>query len=96
VSVSVTTGAKGERYHLGEDIGAENLEVAYRVVKVGLAATVHWNPWFHSRLYGGATVARRFEVFKNDDSQGDLKVETGPYAGVELVIGPSGWKSDAR
>jgi hypothetical protein len=83
---------EGERYHLSDRPDVEEVEVAYRVVKMGAAATVHWNPWFHTRLYGGAAVARRFEVFVDDDSQGDLKVETGPFAGIELSIGPSGWK----
>lgn len=93
LTLGVEGALEGERYHLSERIGVENVEVAYRVVKVGVGATVHWNPWFHTRLYGGAAAARRFEVFVDDDSQGDLKVETGPFAALELSIGPSGWKS---
>jgi hypothetical protein len=76
--------------------GLQDFEVAYRVVKVGGAATVHCTPWLHVRAYGGAATARRFELFAADASQGDLKIHTGPFAGAELVIGPSGWKADAK
>jgi hypothetical protein len=30
---------------------------------------VHWTPWLHSRLYGGAAALRRFEVFVDDDHE---------------------------
>lgn len=85
---------EGERYHLSDRPGDENVEVAYRVVKVGAAATVHWTRFLHTRLYGGAATLRRFEVFIDDDSRGDLKLETGPFVGIELALGPSGWKAD--
>lgn len=96
LTLGVEGALEGERYHLSDRPGVEDVEVAYRVVKVGAAATVHWTPWLHSRLYGGAATLRRFEVFVDDDSRGDLKLETGPFVGLELALGPSGWKADEK
>lgn len=96
LTLSVEGALEGERYHLSERLGEDEAEVASSMIKAGLGATVHWNAWCHTRLYGGAAMARRFEVYVEDESQGDLKVEAGPFAGLELVVGPSGWKADAK
>lgn len=97
----LTLGAEGslegERYHLSNDaIADQNAEVAHSIGKVGLAATVHCTRWLHTRLYGGAAVHRRFELYVDDDSQGDLEMDPAPYVGLEVAVGPSGWRADSR
>ncbi|HKU43609.1 MAG TPA: hypothetical protein VJR89_35845, partial [Polyangiales bacterium] len=95
LSLGIEGAMEGERYHLTEATsGRDDAELAYSLIKAGVAATVHWNDWLHTRAYGGATLHRRFEIFLDDESQGDLRVEPGPYAGLELWLGPSGWKTD--
>ena len=104
LTLGVEGALEGERYHLSglaspqsADAGSpdvEDAEVAYSVGKVGLAATAHLQPSLHARVYGGAALHRRFEVYVDDDSQGDLRVATAPYIGIELFVGPSGWRED--
>jgi hypothetical protein len=88
---------EGERYHLDDsDLEDMEVEVAYSIIKAGAAATVHCAARIHTRVYGGIAASRRFEILVDDVSQGDLEVATRPYLGIELVFGPSGWKSDSR
>ena len=96
LTLAVEGGLEGERYHISGDAagGEPNAEVAHSVAKVGVAATAHLNRSLHARLHGGAALRRRFEVYLDDDSQGDLRVATAPYVGVELFFGPSGGRED--
>lgn len=96
LTLGVEGALEGERYHISGDAsgGETNAEVAYSVAKVGVAATAHLNKSLHARVHGGAALRRRFEVYLDDDSQGDLRVATAPYVGVELFFGPSGWRED--
>jgi hypothetical protein len=57
------------------------------------AAAPRW--WLHTRFTGGVVLFCRFETYVDDISQGDLDVGRGPFAGLELWFGPSGWSSDA-
>jgi len=96
VTLAVEASLDGERYHLSQDdVGVAHGEVAHRVAKVGPSVTLHWTEWFHTRLAGGVVLDRRFELYVDDISQGDLDVSKGPYAGIELWFGPSGWSADA-
>ena len=96
VTLAIEANLEGERYHLSQDdIGVAHAEVAHRVAKIGPSVTLHWTSWFHTRVGGGLVLDRRFELYVDDISQGDLDVSKGPYAGLELWFGPSGWSSDA-
>jgi uncharacterized protein DUF6268 len=96
VTLGLEAGMDGERYHLSEqNLGLSHAEVAHSVIKAGPSVTVHWTNWFHTRLAGGVVASRRFELYVDDISQGDLDVSHGPFAGIELWFGPSGWSSDA-
>jgi hypothetical protein len=96
VTLAAEASLDGERYHLSEDdVGVAHSEVAHSLAKLGPSLTLHWTDWFHTRLAGGVVLRRRFEVYVDDDSRGDLRVNQGPYAGIELWFGPSGWSSDA-
>jgi hypothetical protein len=96
VTLAVEASLEGERYHLSEqDVGVAHGEVAHSVAKLGPSLTLHWTDWFHTRLASGLVLDRRFELYVDDISQGDLDVSKGPYAGIELWFGPSGWSSDA-
>ena len=96
VTLAVDSGLDGERYHLSEEaVGVAHGEVAYSVIKVGPSVTLHWTDWLHTRINGGMALHRRFDLFERDRSRGDLEVGSGPYAGLELWLGPSGWSSDA-
>jgi hypothetical protein len=77
------------------DLLVRGREVAHSVTKLGPSVTLHWTEWFHTRLAGGVVLDRRFELYVDDISRGDLDVNQGPYAGLELWFGPSGWSSDA-
>lgn len=93
LTVALEGALEGERYHLGaKKFRADDAEVAYRVAKAGLSATVHWTSWLNTRVYGGATFWRRFEFYVDDKSQGDVRVAAGPFAGLELSVGPSIWE----
>jgi hypothetical protein len=95
LTLALDSGLEGERYHLSEEsVALAHGEVAYSVIKLGPSVTFHWTKWLHSRVQGGLALHRRFELYLEDHSQGDLDVGTGPFAGVELWIGPSGWSSD--
>ena len=96
VTLGLEAGMDGERYHLSENnLGVPHAEVAHSVIKAGPSVTMHWTSWFHTRLAGGVVASRRFELYIDDISQGDLDVSHGPFAGIELWFGPSGWSSDA-
>jgi hypothetical protein len=96
LTLALDSGLEGERYHLSESrAGVAHAEVAYSVIKVGPSATLHWTSWFHTRLAGGVALHRRFELYDDDTSLGDLEVGRGPFAGLEIWFGPSGWSSDA-
>jgi uncharacterized protein DUF6268 len=96
VTLALEASLEGERYHLAESgVGVAHAEVAHSVAKVGPSVTLHWTNWFHTRLSGGAVVRRRFEVYVDDVSRSDLRVDNSPYVGLELWFGPSGWSSDA-
>jgi hypothetical protein len=96
VTLAVEASLDGERYHLSQsDVGVAHGEVAHSIAKLGPSVTVHWTDWFHTRVAGGAVLDRRFELFIDDASRGDLDVNRSPYAGIELWFGPSGWSADA-
>jgi len=96
LTLALDSGLDGERYHLSRElVVADHAEVAYSVIKVGPSVTLHWTKWLHTRLNGGMALHRRFDMYLDDRSQGDLDVSSGPYAGLELWLGPSGWSSDA-
>jgi hypothetical protein len=96
VTLALDASLEGERYHLGEESsGIADAEVAHSVIKAGPSVTLHWTHWFHTRFTGGVVLSRRFEVYVDDREQGELDVGRGPYAGLELWFGPSGWSSDA-
>jgi len=94
LTLALESALEGERYHLDRRrLGVEHAEVAYSVVKLGLAATAHIAELIHTRMYGGAALCRRFKVYVDDDEQGGgLELGSGGYAGIELWLGPSGWK----
>jgi hypothetical protein len=96
VTLAFDATLDGERYHLNEEgVNLANVEVAHSVIKVGPSVTLHWTRWLHTRFTGGAVLSRRFEMYVDDISQGDLDVDRSPFAGIELWLGPSGWSSDA-
>jgi hypothetical protein len=96
VTLGVEASLDGERYHLNEQgVDLKHVEVAHSVAKLGPSVTLHWTPWLHTRLSGGVVLSRRFELYVDDISQGDLDVSRSPFAGLELWFGPSGWSSDA-
>jgi hypothetical protein len=69
--------------------------VALSVIHVVPSLTLHWTRWLHTRFTGGVVLSRRFQLYVDDISQGDLDVDRSPFAGFELWLGPSGWSSDA-
>jgi hypothetical protein len=96
VTLAIEASLDGERYHLSQDdVGVAHGEVAHSVAKLGPNLTLHWTDWLHTCLAGGVVLDRRFELYIDDVSRGDLDVNRSPYAGVELWFGPSGWSSDA-
>ena len=94
ITVGAEGALEGERYHLNEDDFGQEAELAYSVIKAGLALTVHWTRSLHTRFYGGAALRRRFEPYYQDRELGGFSASPGGYAGLELFMGPSGWKSD--
>lgn len=94
ITIGAEGALEGERYHLNEDDFGKDAELAYSVVKAGLALTLHWTRFMHTRLYGGAALRRRFEPYYQDREVGGFSASPGGYAGLELWVGPSGWKSD--
>lgn len=96
VTLALDASLDGERYHLGEEsAGISEAEVAHSVIKAGPSVTLHWTSWLHTRFTGGVVLSRRFEVYVDDRERAELDVGRGPYAGLELWFGPSGWSSDA-
>jgi hypothetical protein len=96
VTLALEASLDGERYHLSrDDVGVAHGEVAHSLAKLGPSVTLHWTDWLHTRLAGGLVLDRRFELYIDDVSRGDLDVNRSPYAGLELWFGPSGWSSDA-
>jgi hypothetical protein len=95
LTLGLEAALDGERYnlHAGRE-GDETVEVAYSAVKLGVSATVHATKSLHARVLGGAALRRRFEVFVDDESLGDIEVAPGPFVGLELWFGQSGWRSD--
>ena len=97
LSFGIEGGLDGERYHLsGDEYAADEAEIAFSIAKVGLSLTAHWTEALHTRLTGGAALHRRFETYVDDDSQGDLIADTGPFLGVELWFGESGFGKEGE
>lgn len=96
VTLSLDASLDGERYHLGEQsAGIAEAEVGHSVIKAGPSVTMHWTSWFHTRFTGGVVLSRTFDVYVDNRERAELDVGRGPYAGLELWFGPSGWSSDA-
>ncbi|MEL6182199.1 MAG: DUF6268 family outer membrane beta-barrel protein, partial [Myxococcota bacterium] len=67
---------QGNRYHLDEErYGVDNAEVAYSIIEAGPTAIVHLGKALHIQLVSGYTIRRRFEVFLNDESQGNAELD---------------------
>ena len=90
LTLSVDGALERERYHVAL-AGVEHAAVAYSAAKVGAGVTLDWSSALHTRIFGGAAIRRRFERSAGDRDLGDIDVANGPFGGVEIWLGPSGW-----
>ncbi|MFN3200433.1 MAG: DUF6268 family outer membrane beta-barrel protein [Bradymonadia bacterium] len=96
LTMALAGSLTGNRYHISEErVGVEDAELAYSMARVGPTVVWHIHPMLHFRAQAGATILRRYEVFIGDERRGDGSLDNGPFFGVRLRVGPSGWRSDA-
>ncbi len=94
VTTGIVGGLTGDRFHLGaENIGADRVDLAYSVAKVGPHVTMHFGKAFHLQLRSGIAFLRRFEGFVDDEPVTGRYLKEAAYFGAAFWLGPSGWRS---
>jgi hypothetical protein len=83
----------GNRYHFGEaQFGREQLQLAYSNVVVGPKLVFSAGEWLHLEAYAAVTAYRRYDVYLEGDSVGNVSLAPTMGYGVRLWVGPSFWR----
>ncbi|MDF2695892.1 MAG: hypothetical protein K0S65_4275 [Labilithrix sp.] len=83
----------GNRYHFGEaKYGQERLQLAYSNVVVGPKLVFSAGEWLHLEAYAAVTAYRRYDIYLDGDSVGNVSLAPTMGYGVRLWFGPSFWR----